>query len=158
MAITVIIDNHVIDQRILILIGYDDINNTEEVWDTVHPIASVLLKAKITDRLLTWAELEPCHYQLLIKKQLEVFIDLLPEEQQDVNHKVVNTLRFLFCAYVRKISELTGSDVDVIRIQRIGPSDFSMNISLNIIMTTGKKPLCDKPDFKIIVDNTKEKE
>jgi len=157
MAITVIIDNHFIDQRILILIGYDDILQTDLVWDEVHTVAKVLVKAKLADCLLTWSQMTTKHYQLLIKKQLETYVKLDPEEQQNLNNNVVNTLRFLLCAYVRKLTELTGSDVDVIRIQKVGPSDFSMNVSLNIAMVTGnKKSRKETPNFRVIVDNTKE--
>lgn len=156
MAITVIIDNHYIDERTLILIGNDDIVFVDERWNTVHPVSKLLIKAGVTDKLLPWSELSPRNYQLLIKKQLEKYIDLSNEEQQDIHHQVINTLRFLFCAYVRKISELTGSDIDVIKIQRIGSLDFSMNVSLNIVMAVGSKIEQIKPEFKIIVDNTKE--
>ena len=159
MAITVIIDNYSIDQRTLILIGHDDIVATDEVWDAIHPLAKLLVSAGVADTLLPWAQLTPRHYQLLIKKQLEVYMDLDVVNQHDVNHTVVNTLRFLFCAYVRKVSELTGSDVDVIRIQKIGPTDYSMNVSLNIILATGTKKQKElKRNFKIIVDNTKDDE
>ena len=157
MAITIIIDNHAIDQRIVFLIGYDDIWQTEQVWDKTHPVAKILVKAGLAEHAPTWSEMTTKHYQLLIKKQLEKYVALDPKDQQDIDHTLVNTLRFLFCAYVRKLSELTGSDVDVIRIQKVGPSDFSMNISLNIVLATGtKEPKKPTPDFKIIVDNTKE--
>lgn len=159
MAITIIIDNHVLDQRTVMMVGYDDIIATDLVWDTVHPVARALVKAGLAEEAPTWSEMNTRHYQLLIKKQLEKYVELSTDDQHDINHDDVNTLRFLLCAYVRKLSELTGSDVDVIRIQKVGPADFSFNVSLNVILaTSNKKEKAVKPDFKIIVDNTKEEE
>lgn len=156
MAITVIIDNHEIDQRIMMLIGYDDIVATELVWEKIHPIARHLVHAKLVDDLLPWSKMQPKHYQLLIKKQLEEFVVLSVKDQQDIDHDVVNTLRFLICAYVRKLSELTGSDIDVIRIQKVGSDSFSLNVSLNIILATSAPRVEPaKPKFTVIVDNTK---
>ena len=159
MAITIIIDNHGLDQRTVIFIGYDDVHETETVWNTIHPVSNVLVKHGIVDKLLTWAEMDIRHYQLLIKKQLEQYVNLEVAEQHNINHKVVNTLRFLMCAYIRKLSELTGSDVDVIRVQKVGPADFSFNVSLNLHLTSSKATKGKKkPEFKVIVDNTKDDE
>ena len=159
MAITIIIDNHHLDQRTVMMVGYDDIIATESVWETIHPIAKILVSAGLAEEPLPWSQFTTRHYQLLIKRQLESFTDLSVDEQHDINHNTVNTLRFLLCAYVRKLSELTGSDVDVIRVQKVGPADFSFNVSLNVVLASGpKKEKALKPDFKVIVDNTKEEE
>ncbi len=159
MAVTVIIDNHTIDQRIVMMISQDDILATETVWETVSPIVKALIDVNLSDRMIPWGKVNLKQYQFLIKKQLEKYVDLDLEDQYNLQHETVNTLRFLFCAYIRKITELTGSDVDVIKIQKIGPTDYSVNIALNIVLATAaKQPSLAKPDFKIIIDNTKEDE
>lgn len=154
MSITVIIDQYIIDQRVVLLITDDDLLSVNDYWNNISIISKILLKNEVVDKLLTWGELDPVHYQTLIKTQLEQYVSLDIDSQCDINNIVVNTFRFLLCAYIRKITEFLKSDIDTIRIQQLSHKDFSMSITLSVGLIEKRNKKSKKPDLTLIVDNT----
>jgi hypothetical protein len=160
MATSVIIDNHKTDQRLLLLIPHEDVNNTEKVWNQTHPVLALLVKMNKSKTLLNWCDVTVPQYQFLLKKQFEKFFDLSEDDQANNDNPHVVTLRFLLAAYIKSVFTLTGNDVDVIRIHRINDHNFAFNTSLNVVLAT--KIIESAPDteivkreFKVVVDNTK---
>jgi hypothetical protein len=161
MATSVIIDNYKTDQRLLLLIPIEDVTNTEKVWNQTHPVLTALVKLGKSDKVLNWCDVSVPQYQFLLKKQLEKFFDLSEGDQANNDNPHVITLRFLLAAYIKSLFEITGNDVDVIRVHRIDDNNFAFNTSINVVLATKRTKSTPtdgeivKREFKIVVDNTK---
>lgn len=159
MATGIIIDNYLEGRRYCSVLTDEDISSTDEVWDYSHMMLASLAEAGLAEPGLCWKDVSIRHLQFLIKRALDDFLQ--GEQQLDKADDDNTALIFLLCAYVRRLTEITGNDVDSIKIQRIADKNFSFETNQSVLLAGIQKQNGNdeaKRKFEVVVDNTTKKE
>jgi hypothetical protein len=156
---TVIIDNHLINERRTIIFTDKEFKKVQELWNNTDPaIAELAQDGSIFENCSKWSDLRALHYKFLIAKNLITFDELPADQKNKEQNDTVRSLYFLLMALVRCLELRADTNVELVKVQRFSGSlinfEYSGSVALNVTPVVKKKPT---RNLTVIVDNTKKK-
>ncbi len=153
----VIINDFVTDKRVTMLYLSDDFEPVITHWRSQDTLLRDLQYLSSFAGRTRWCDLEPVHFREMIAKNLQ-YIGKLPEaERLDEENPVVSSLNFLICTLIYCWEKRTDSQVDMVKINRVGDTDVSIEFSAEMKMDVSpleKMKADTHSGISVIVDNT----
>lgn len=157
MATTVLLDDHVQNKSFHLVFTDKEFVVIDTHWNDQDRLLVDLSDTVVFENRTRWSELSPMHYQLLITKNLSRLDALSDDEQMDENNETVKSLHFLITGLLKCLETNTGSNIDLMRIERIADDNITFTFSARVCLQIGNKSAkeCRNNPFRIVVDNTK---
>lgn len=155
MSTTVIINDFIKDRRTTIVFHESDFLRVEENWETPDRLLAELQDHPVFAKRERWSDLNPTHFRLLLMSNLRKTADLSEEDMATPDNPTVTSLQFLICALIYCLQRRTESQIEMMRINRIGDHEVAYDYaaSLNMAVDLPKKD-GPKGGLRVIVNNT----
>jgi hypothetical protein len=150
---TVVINDFVTDRRVVLLFNYpQDFAKIEAHWEREDKLLLALSANEAFRDRKRWCDLSPTHFRFLIMNTLNKVSALSEQEQGDADHLVMVSLAFLLSAFIKCLEDCTESNIDLMRINRLGDDEVLYDYAASINMHLDN--LRPKKNLRVIVDNT----
>ena len=155
---SVIINDYVVNKRVKLFFLPDDFDMIDEQWKEPDQVLVNLQHLDFFKGRERWCDLEPAHFRLLVAKNLQNASFLAEEDRIDDDNPIVSSLNFLICALIRCLERLSDSHLEMMKLNRVGELEVSIEFNAALRMEAPSKPARKGgfDPFSIIVDNTKE--
>lgn len=157
--LTVVLNDYGTNVKMYITYDASDRKKLSDLWSVSSPRLSALQHMEVFDGYDTWEELTVSHYRVLITQGLTVLSQMKMAERANHEDENVAMAKFLILAFVRKLEEITGSEIEQFRINRFDGHnvtfDYSASFDLNYDAPRAKNGKKEDASggFSIVVDN-----
>jgi hypothetical protein len=155
---TVIINDYVSGNRVILSFGPEDFEALDEHWDKSDVLLAGLQHIDTFRGRSRWCDLLPNHYRLMVAKNLHAAAELEDHQRVDDTNPVVASLNFVTCALIRCLEEGSESQIEFMRINRVGSMDIAIEYDATVKMQVPPARTDQGPTSRIgvVVDNTKD--
>lgn len=156
--LTVVLNDYATNVKMYITYDANDRKKLNALWNEPSPRLKALHAMEQFHGYETWEELTIAHYRVIITQGLTVLAQMKMEDRADPNDENVSMTKFLILAFIRKLEEVTNSEIEQFRINRFEANsvtfDYSATFDLNYDepLPKGSEKVKDN-GFSIVVDN-----
>ncbi len=152
MSVTVVVINdfeH--DRKHVLALDSEDFARVHATWERSDTVLVGLQDNPLFAGRLTWADLDPTHFRVMIMRNLSMLVALPREQAEERGNAVVRSLIFLVSALVHCVERRTEAQVEMLRLNRITDTEVSFDFhgSLNLAVDYPRP----KPGLRVIVNN-----
>lgn len=129
-----IINDLIADNRITLYLTSDDFKALDELWEKEDSYLKELQGTELFKGRLSWSQLEPVHFRVILMSALAKVGKLSIEQRNDDDDPTMNDLFFLVAGLVRCLASKTGAEITIIRFNRVKDNEVLYDFSAEVNM------------------------
>lgn len=155
MICHVIINDFEIGRRMLYVLEDADFAYRTEIWNNTDELLITIQKNELFSGKTHWCDLDIKHFHAMILNMLKIMGNLDDNSRGDKTNPLVVRLTFFLCSLVSLIQDKTGSIIEMMKINRISPSDivYDYHATLDVKIAPS---MPHNTNLKVVVDNDTE--
>lgn len=151
----VIINDYLKNRRMRLFYDKADFVLVDGVWENRDRL---LVELQDTDAFRgreRWCDLAPYHFRMMVTKNLAQVAALGDGDTLDLDNPIVQSLNFLICGLIRCLEKASESQIETMKLVRVGDLDVSVEYQSVMLMDSKPAPRRKRgKDISVVVDNT----
>jgi hypothetical protein len=149
MTCQIILSDYVIERRMVFLLDANDFAAQHARWQESDHLLDSFQSHPFFQNCQHWCDLSLAQFHTLIINMITISAQHSELEIANKEHPTIMRLTFFLCALVTVLQKSTGSVIDLLRVNRIGPTDvlYDYSARLDIAITPPKATL------RVVIDN-----